>query len=160
VPLSRVDNLTRSLQDWVVSKLDAIGFSGFYVFSDSYPSSIVDPLATSVIVLSHDTSHPAENIELGGPLSKEPITFIVDVFGADMILGRNLASNIKQFMESGEPIPLNDYSSGVAVEIDKISFIDSAVHNRMKFSDPKPWQQHWNVVAFTVPLEYNQAYLT
>jgi hypothetical protein len=157
--LSRVDELTQSLQDYIRSFLDTNGYSGKYVFVDDYPSDRVNPLGKTVIVLSHDESGPAEDGELGGPLAFERITYNCDVLGASHRWGQNIASLVKQKLEDGEAIPLNDYSSPTPTEVDRIPYIDGAIHTRLRFPNPFPWQQHWNVVTFAVSLEYNRSAL-
>lgn len=158
--LTRTENLTKSLQDWITTKLNAIpGYAGSYEFQELYPSERKNPLDKTIVVLGHSDSAPAQEAELGGPLTIESITFHVDVFGQDMRWGRNIAGLIKEILESGQPIPLNDYSTPIPVEIDKIPRIVDAIHARPKFTDPKPWQQHWNFVTFTVDHEYNRSYL-
>jgi hypothetical protein len=157
--LSRADNILQSLQDYVAAFLDANGFAGKYVFEDEYPSDRQTPLRSNIVVMSHDSSFGAENVELGGPLTEEPMTFLVDVLGKSARYGQNIASLIKQKLESGEPIPVQDYSTASASTVDYIPYVDSALHQRIRFQDPAPWQQFWNTVAFTIRYEYNREYL-
>ena len=156
--LSRTDNMTQSLQDWIKSKLDAAGYTGQYALEDVYPHERQNPLDQTIIVIAHDDSGDVEERELGGPLSAVARTFQCDVLGQDHRWGRNLASLIKEALEGGEPIPLNDYTSGAPVQIDLMTNV-IAVHTQPRFTNPKPWQLHWNVVTFTVDDEFNRAYL-
>ena len=156
--LSRTDNMTQSLQDWIVSKLSMAGYGGNYVMEDEYPADRQSPLEKTILVFAHDDTDETVEAELGGPLSFTSRTFQLDVLGEDARWGRNIAAIVKDALESGEPIPLNDYSSGVAVEIDKI-FRLIAIHTKLRFTNPQPWQLHWNVVTFTIEDEHSRGYL-
>ena len=157
--LSRVDELTQSLQDYISAFLNGAGYSSLYEFEDVYPQDRQSPLDKTIVVLGHDQSESIVDGELGGPFTFEPITYICDVLGSDHRMGRNIASLLKEKLESGEPIPLNDYSNNTPVEVDSIPYVEGAIHSRLRFPSPKIWQQHWNVVTFTITLEYNRSYL-
>lgn len=157
--LSRVDELTQSLQDYLRVFLDGGGYSGLYVLSDEYPYERQNPLDKTIIVLGHDQSEAVRDGEIGGPLAFEEITYNCDVLGSTQRFGQNIASLIKQKLEDGSPIPLYDYSSSTPVEVDRVPYIDGALHTRLRFPNPFPWQQHWNVVTFSVTLEYNRSAL-
>jgi len=157
--LSRVDQLTQSVQDHIRSFLDGAGYSSMYSFQDEYPADRQNPLDKTIVVLGHDQSDPAVDGELGGPLAFEPITYNCDVLGRDHTLGRNIASLIKEKLESGTPIPLYDYSGAAPALVDDIPYVDGAIHTRLRFPNPFPWQQHWNLVTFTITLEYNRSAL-
>lgn len=157
--LSRVDELTRSLEDYIKSFLNGAGYSGLFEFKYEYPHDRSNPLETTIVVFSHDQTEEVRDGEIGGPLALEPVTYNVDVLGKDQRFGRNIASLIKQKLDSGEPIPLFDYDGDPPLQIDVIPYVDAAVHSRVRFANPLPWQQHWNVVTFTVTLEYNRSYL-
>jgi hypothetical protein len=157
--LSQVDELTKSLKEYIRDFLDSNGYSGLYLFADEYPGDRQNPLDKTIVVLGHDESAAIVEGELGGPLAFEEITYNCDVLGETGVAGRNIASLIKRKLEDGEPIPLYDYSSSTPIEVDKIPYVDGAIHSRLRFPNPYPWQQHWNVVTFSVTLEYNRSAL-
>ncbi len=157
--ISRTDALMQSIQSYIRTFLDANGYSSLYSLEDDHPNSRTSPLDKTIIVLGHDESGEAKDGELGGPLTFEPITFNLDVLGKDHRSGRNISSIIKEKLESGEPIPLYDYTVNPPVVQDYLPYVDGAIHTRIVFPNPFPWQQHWNVVTFTITLEYNRSYL-
>lgn len=157
--LSRVDQVTQSLQDYFRSFLDSNGYSGLYVFTDSFPGDRRAPLDKTIVVLAHDSSNPVRDGEVGGPLAIESVTYHFDVLGSTARFGDNIASILKEKLECGERIPLYDYSSSSPVVSDYIAYVDGVVHTSVRLADPVPSLEHWNVVTFSVELTYNRSAL-
>lgn len=155
--LTRIEHIAQSAQIRMQDHLQIMGYAGKFKMLEFAPSDISsDPLQMTSIVSSVPNMDPAKDMEIGGPLVSKRRVLLFDVLGVSERLGLNIASQIVECFESGEPLTVTDFSDGTnLVTLDVLQIVNVDM-SRIYFTTPKPWQEHWHTVTVAIDDEYNR----
>jgi hypothetical protein len=118
-----------------------------------------NPLDKTAVCVGLSSGNDAREAEIGGPLTNEVATFVIDVYGSSSRMAKSIAYAVKARLDDGEPFPVLDHAIDPPTQFDS-QIIDATLLSPVNFTNPEPHRRHWYVVSATMTMVYNRAYLS
>ncbi len=148
--LTLLEPVTQTIQNAVRARLISLGYAGAFRITEAYPDDAVLPTSTMIVVSVADQGDRDE-IELGGGLVEEELTYTLDVlgFGSNAeAVASNVARQIKELFPRYSWVSLAPFIAGDHMEV------RSCIATRLNFQNAKVWQEHWHSITLVVAYQY------
>lgn len=154
--ISREDQIERSISTYLRQQLyDVRNYPSDRVeILDAYPDEkrMQTPLAkVNYVAIGYAADDGGRDAELGSPARVRKYTYDFFVFAISRVWGRNLATVIRNCMESDLVVPILDPASEEVVDALQVDFASS---QQIISQFPRPWQENAWVTRVRVIDEY------
>lgn len=154
--ISREDQIERSIVDYLRAQLFTVrGYPTDRVeLLDAYPDEkrMATPLAkVNYVAIGYAADDGGRNAELGTPARTRKYTYDFFVFATSRVWGRNLATVVRNCMETDMLVPILDLSTGQVVDSLQVDFASS---QQIISQFPRPWQENAWITRVRVIDEY------